>query len=85
MRRDEVEAAWSWVDNLLAGWEKGDQEYGNLCRWYARSYRCGHVDGQRRTCLVGGQDMIQPVFRILKSKKNLVDLAATIIATRPAR
>lgn len=25
MRRDEVEAAWSWVDNLLAAWKEGDQ------------------------------------------------------------
>ncbi|MBL4853536.1 glucose-6-phosphate dehydrogenase [bacterium AH-315-J19] len=25
MRRDEVEAAWTWVDNLLANWEDSDQ------------------------------------------------------------
>lgn len=25
MRRDEVEAAWTWVDNLLASWEAGEQ------------------------------------------------------------
>ncbi len=25
MRRDEVEAAWTWVDNLLASWREGDQ------------------------------------------------------------
>jgi glucose-6-phosphate 1-dehydrogenase len=25
MRRDEVEAAWEWVDNLLAVWEEGKQ------------------------------------------------------------
>ncbi|MEE9347136.1 MAG: glucose-6-phosphate dehydrogenase [Robiginitomaculum sp.] len=25
MRRDEVESAWKWVDNLLASWDEGDQ------------------------------------------------------------
>lgn len=25
MRRDEVEAAWEWVDNLLEVWEAGSQ------------------------------------------------------------
>lgn len=25
MRRDEVESAWDWVDNLLAAWEQADQ------------------------------------------------------------
>jgi len=25
MRRDEVEAAWAWTDNLLANWEDCDQ------------------------------------------------------------
>jgi len=26
MRRDEVEAAWAWVDNLLAAWNDGEQK-----------------------------------------------------------
>jgi glucose-6-phosphate 1-dehydrogenase len=24
MRRDEVDAAWSWIDTILAGWEQTD-------------------------------------------------------------
>jgi glucose-6-phosphate 1-dehydrogenase len=29
MRRDEVEAAWQWVDGIIAGWEAAAQKTEN--------------------------------------------------------
>jgi glucose-6-phosphate 1-dehydrogenase len=26
MRRDEVEAAWHWIDSIIAGWAEGKQK-----------------------------------------------------------
>ena len=51
MRRDEVEAAWKWIDPILAAWEENRQEVAGLYRRHLGAVRVDRADRTRRTHL----------------------------------
>ena len=51
MRRDEVEAAWGWIDPILAAWEAGRRHAARLRRRHLGAERLGGADRTRRAHL----------------------------------
>ena len=55
MRRDEVEAAWRWVDPILAAWDASGERAAGLHRRHLGAERGGRADRARRPHLARGQ------------------------------
>ena len=51
MRRDELDAAWRWIDPIRAGWEQYDERPKMLHRRQLGSGRLERADRPRRICV----------------------------------
>ena len=54
MRRDEVEAAWAWIDPILAAWERARRAAQALRRRHLGPVRRDRADRARRPHLARG-------------------------------
>ena len=50
MRRDELDAAWAWIDPIRAGWEQYDEAAEDLHRRHLGTRGLQRHDGSRRIC-----------------------------------
>ena len=55
MRRDEVEAAWSWIDPILEAWEKSQRGAEGLYRRHLGAVGRDRADRARRPHLARGR------------------------------
>ena len=82
MRRDEVEAAWAWVEPILVGWQAVRARPPTLSRRNERSHRRDHPHRARRPYLARRSNTVSNIHPVLEAVTDRITERSSAPAPR---